>query len=411
MKTLEKTVFILFSIIIFMSSLTLPDSIFAMYEYLLWGGFAVASTIFILINRFKSPPKYIFRLLFFTMICIVNAMISRYVHSTLFVAIGWLFAVLPFLHFLCSYNYQLKHSEIIKFIDVLIKTAVLMNCAVLFESFILDNATTNCGLVGSSIFWVQFLTSANTQVIILCLGLSRITGNKRYLRYIVILALVILLSLQLKTCISLIVILAGYNFIYGKGGTVPKVMVSGIVILILFVCMMQIKPVANKLNHYFYIHTQETDGTARVKLYDVAFEIAADHFPLGTGQGTYGSIPANLFDSRVYYDYNLIYIWGLSDTDDVNFKMDAHWSSILGENGVLGLFAYLMIFLYPYMYIRKYKDRYKNYYFIITMCYAILIMESMVLNLVLRLSMIVIYSGISALIVRRIYEDNKKQLT
>ena len=219
-----------------MSSLTLPDSIFAMYEYPLWGGFAVVSTIFILINRFKSPPKYLFRLLLFTLICIVNAMMSRYVHSTLFVAIGWLFAVLPFLHFLCSYNYQLKHSEIIKFIDILIRTAVLMNCAVLFESFILGYAADYCGLVGSSIFWVQFLTSANTQVIILCLGLSRITGNKRYLRYIVILALVILLSLQLKTCISLIVILAGYNFIYGKGGTIPKVMISIIVLLIMFVC-------------------------------------------------------------------------------------------------------------------------------------------------------------------------------
>lgn len=409
MKTLEKIVFILFSIMIFSSSLTLPDSMLAIYEYLLWGGFAVVSTIFILINRFKSPPKYIFRLILFTLICIVNAMISKYVYSPLFVAIGWLFAVLPFLHFLCSYNYQFKHSEIIKFIDILIKTAVLMNCAVLFESFILGSATTYCGLVGSSIFWVQFLTSANTQVIILCLGLSRITGNRRYLRYIVILALVILLSLQLKTCASLIVILAGYNFIYGKGGTIPKVMVSSFVILILFICMMQIKPVANKINHYYYIHTQEVDGTARVKLYDAAFKIAVDHFPLGTGQGTYGSIPANMFDSRVYYDYNLINVWGLSETDSVNFKMDAHWSSILGENGVVGLIVYLTIFLYPYMCIRKYKDRYKDYYFIITMCYAILIMESMALNLVLRLSMIVIYSGISGLIVRRISEDNKQQ--
>ena len=408
MKTIEKIVFIIFSMLIFISSLTLPDGMLAVYEYLIWGGFAVLSAVFIIINRFKSPPKYIFRLILFTLICILNAMVSRYTHSMLFVAIGWLFAILPFLHFICSYNYQFKHSEIISYIDMLIKVLLTMNIIVLFESFILNSAEVYCGLVGSSVFWVQFLTSANTQCIILCLALTRITGKRRYILYAIVLSLIIVLSIQLKTFASLLIILAGYNFIYGRGGTVPKVIISCVLALIVFLCMMQIPTVAGKINHYYYIHTHDGDETARVKLYDVAIDIATDHFPLGTGQGTFGSIPANMFDSRVYYDYKLINIWGLSDTDNVNFKMDAHWSSILGENGVLGTIVYLLLFLYPCLYIKRYKNRYKDYYFIITMCYAILIIESFALNLVLRLSMIIIYAGISGLIIRSISKDNIK---
>lgn len=80
------------------------------------------------------------------------------------------------------------------------------------------------------------------------------------------------------------------------------------------------------------------EDIARTALYYQGMNISNDFFPLGSGQGTYGSIPVNIVYSQVYVDYNLSYVGGLGKDSEEDYKMDTHWASILGENGYLGTF-------------------------------------------------------------------------
>ena len=87
--------------------------------------------------------------------------------------------------------------------------------------------------------------------------------------------------------------------------------------------------------------------------------------------------------------------------------MDTHWSSILGENGVFGTILYLLLFIHPIRYVSRYKNHFRDYYFIILACIITLMIESIVLNLASRLTFIMIYSGLTGIIVRRISDNNK----
>ena len=86
--------------------------------------------------------------------------------------------------------------------------------------------------------------------------------------------------------------------------------------------------------------------TVRTYSHIVAVRIANDYFPLGSGAGTYASLP-----SRDYYFSPLYDIYGLSHMHGAarhfsGYLMDTFWPKILGEGGWLGLVAYLAMFGY-----------------------------------------------------------------
>ena len=145
---------------------------------------------------------------------------------------------------------------------------------------------------------------------------------------------------------------------------------------------------------------------ARPAHYYRSVEMAIDFFPLGTGQGTFGSVPANLIDSQVYSDYELDSVWGLDIDDELNFRMDTHWASILGEMGVLGLILYLWLFFYPARRMRREvgpdaSREERSLRFMVRMGVITLFLESLVLALPKSFSFIVIYAGLAALILKR----------
>ena len=78
---------------------------------------------------------------------------------------------------------------------------------------------------------------------------------------------------------------------------------------------------------------------ARVALYNGAFEITRDHFPLGVGLGRYGSWMSRVNYSPIYVEYRLSDIRGL-DPENPKFATDTFWPQVLGEVGALGVVAY-----------------------------------------------------------------------
>lgn len=402
-------IFIVLSICMFITGLCNYKSTLNSLEYVMYGLTCVIAFFHILSQGISLPRRYSLWLVIFLVLCSINAIISQYTVSIMQFIIGTVITLIPFLYFIISYNYKFSKYEIVKFIDLLIIITITINIISLCETFIFKSADQIVGFVGTSIFWFQYLVSINNHIIILCIAMYKISNKKIYIYYIAICAIYVILSIQLKTYIGLGLILIGYVLIYHKQNILLNIIKIGVPLSILCVLLAQVPQIASKVIHYNNIYITDSQGVARAELYKTAVDISINHLPLGSGQGTYGSIPANTYDSQVYRDYQLEYIWGLSKHDDYNFRMDTHWASILGENGLLGTIVYLIIYTFPLFTIRKYKNRFKEYYFLITMCYIVISIESITLNLIARLPFIVIYSGLSGLILRHISNNLKSR--
>ena len=400
--TSDKKLFAYLSFLLFISGLFAQWTILNKMEYVFLGLTIFVAIIHILKNRLYTPSGYIIWVAFYVFISIIASVLSVYCTNIMQFSIGIGTALIPFIYFIASYNYYFSNKEIVKYIDILITIVIVINCISFIETFIFHSAKLIIGFVGSSIFWFQYLASINTQTIILCIALYKLEHKNKYKYFALICILYAILSIQLKTYIGLAIIFIGYVVIFGKGNKILRLGGAGLLLTIVGAIIMQVPQISRKIEHYNNIYIADNDGVARKELYRASFEIAEDHMPFGSGQGTFGSIPSNTYDSNIYIDYNLEYVWGLSKYDDVNFRMDTHWSSIIGENGILGTILYLMLYLYPLIKIRRYKHIYKEYYFFITICYIVTTIESITLNLVARVPFIVIYAGISALILRQI---------
>ena len=80
----------------------------------------------------------------------------------------------------------------------------------------------------------------------------------------------------------------------------------------------------------------------RTALYAASIAIARDHFPLGVGTGRFGSFLSRSDYSPVYAEYGLDEVPGLSPGNPVAID-DTFWPSVLGEAGVIGFAALLMV--------------------------------------------------------------------
>lgn len=84
------------------------------------------------------------------------------------------------------------------------------------------------------------------------------------------------------------------------------------------------------------------DRAARFQLSRTAIAIAKDHFPLGSGFGTFGTEASRAYYSNIYHKYGLSSIWGLNP-GHASFITDQYWFAIIGQFGIVGLIIMVMI--------------------------------------------------------------------
>jgi hypothetical protein len=86
----------------------------------------------------------------------------------------------------------------------------------------------------------------------------------------------------------------------------------------------------------------EENPRARFALYSGSVHSAVDYFPLGAGFGRYGSWMSRVDYSPLYDRYGMSDIRGLR-RDKPQYITDTFWPQILGEMGVGGLVAYIVL--------------------------------------------------------------------
>lgn len=90
-----------------------------------------------------------------------------------------------------------------------------------------------------------------------------------------------------------------------------------------------------------------TDTTIRGLLYSASVNIAVDHFPFGSGAGTFASAPSRtVYFSPFYHIYGLSSHYGASVAFSA-YLLDAWWPKVIGESGFLGGLGYFLGMLIP----------------------------------------------------------------
>lgn len=409
------TIYVILSILLIVVGLINRDMVPGGTDYLFYLLIGALSLKTMIGNKKFSYPKYYLAILsVFLLIILFNSFISPYSPGFKYITIATVVTAIPFAIFLLSYNIRFTKSEIHGFIDRIIVVACAMAAFIYLENMLFSPPKLD-SIIASKVIMIGFFASFCSQSIVLSLARYHVTKRKRYIYAIIFLLLTILLLNQLKAIVGGMIAIVAYLFFMTKMSKVLKVTVLGVGVAVFSVWIaLSGSLMVEKVVKYSEQFSDEdaSEGIARIALYVQSVEMAGDFFPLGTGQGTYGSIPVNLIYSDVYYDYGLSDIWGLAENDRVNFKMDTHWASILGEMGVLGLVVYLLLLLYPVIALRclygKGSDsspEIRALKFYVSCGLAVMMLESFVLALPNRSVFILLYAGLNAIIIRNLYSS------
>lgn len=367
-------------------------------------------------KEFSFPKYYIGILVVMLAVILFNSFISPYSPGLKYIVIATVVTIIPFAIFLLSYNIRFEKREINMLIDCMITVACAIAAFIYVEN-VFFNPPKIDSIISSKVVMIGFFASFCSQSIALSLARYHVTKRKRYIYAIIFLFLTVLLLNQLKAIIGGSIAVVAYLFFMTDMRKVFKIAIlaAGVAVFTVWVALSGSLMIEKVLKYSEQISDEDaSEGIARVALYVQSVEMAKDFFPLGTGQGTYGSIPVNMIYSDVYYDYELSGIWGLAPNDRVNFKMDTHWASILGEMGVLGLAIYVLLLLYPAIALGCLRRRRPDgapddspderaYRFYVSVGLTVLMLESFVLALPNRSVFILLYAGLAALMVRNVY--------
>jgi len=110
----------------------------------------------------------------------------------------------------------------------------------------------------------------------------------------------------------------------------------------------------------FVVHRLGLEGqgetmVARVVFYVDGFRLAASHFPLGSGFGSFGGYAAEVFHSPVYHALGFDRYWWYRQG---HYMTDTFWPHVLGEAGWLGLGLYVAAILsFAWILIREVRRR------------------------------------------------------
>lgn len=191
--------------------------------------------------------------------------------------------------------------------------------------------------------------ASNAILFIIILNSLRDNFSKNNI-YIYMLGFVVIMTMRIKALVFLALYAISY-FVINRNKKIKSYHI--IIILITGICISY-----NKINEQLIMN----DDYARTVLLKTSVDIAKDHFPIGSGFGTYGSNVSSKNYSNIYYKYGIGNTYGIRE-GEAYFISDTFWPMILGQFGVIGLilFISILILITKKLWINRMKN--KNYYF------------------------------------------------
>lgn len=404
---------LMFLLFAFVSKLfTLIHIKIAGIEYLIWFVFATA---LLLINfvfssqSFTLKPSYILLLGILFVFCffnffVVDVPLNHYLQGVFFT---FLFAF----NFILFYNIKLSKDDFFLIVNALIFIISVIGLSAYVERIFFVGEYNSFFLRGVSTLAKDpaFAASLLNINIVLCLVMYSLRRKRKYIFLAIFSFITIALLLFLKSLIAaLIIFIIFINYFYSS--RIVKYFIYVVAALSVLFFIFLSKPLVEEFQYKFNLYFGAgAEKIPRNALYLASFKMAKDHFPFGSGQGTFGSYPVGKQYSQIYYDYDLDKLHGLGPDDalgktDSHFIFDTYWTGILGEMGFVASFFYLWLWWLPalksFNYLRSKDLEAKALSFIITMITASIFIESIAAPTPGQLQFIVLYTGLCAVALR-----------
>lgn len=372
------------------------------FDYIIWFFyFAILVVIVLINNKILISPLYFLGLLFVIFFLIINYFTSPYTSIKSYL-IGSFITLIPILTFIINYNITLSKETLFLLLKYLLIAISIILFIYSLENIIADNK----GIKVSSSIILKTGGFAGTLAninISLALFLYHLTRKRKYILVLIYSVIVILICVLLKSMISALIISLVYLQIFSRFG-LKKIIIVLMLFLSTTVILTTNKKVKNKIELYkqYYLNTSGDNLTPRLVLYRESLNIAKDHFPFGSGQGTFGSFPVKLSYNKVYFDYEIYNKQGLGPKSKPSFIFDSHWASVIGEMGFICALIYILLFFYPtFLAINFLKTKNaKPYSFLIIVSILAILIESFALAIPYQISFILIYAGLSGILSR-----------
>lgn len=232
-----------------------------------------------------------------------------------------------------------------------------------------------------------FSTSLNIAIII-GLFLYSVNPKRFYLYSSLFLSLIVMLTIIKKSMASTFMIWLLWFFYNNLKGSSKFTNAITFVIFVSFGIFLLYGALLENISvNLDYLNRVGPEGHVRIGMYLHAFQISSDHFPIGSGFGSFGSLASISFGyySPVYYAYGTDLIGANSPADilrDSYTLLDTFWPHILAELGFIGSIFYIYLFFFPFLAIRKIaKKNYvlKPFLFVTTALTLVLFWEGMTL--------------------------------
>lgn len=183
-------------------------------------------------------------------------------------------------------------------------------------------------------------------------------------------------------------------------------------VLLLGIALSSILYVAwDKIEIYFT--PKNVDETARLALYSNSIKIIKDYFPFGSGLASYGTQASRAYYSKVYYQYDMSAIWGLSKSHD-SFITDTYFPT-LAQFGFLGIILFILFWYYVFKQFRSHntkisKSVQQNLHILFYLIIAFLVIESIASAVLTSYRGMMIMSMIALLLVEKRRNTNSGAL-
>jgi len=385
-------------------------------EYIIWFAFVCLLGI---INFRSLSQKIILKQTYFLILLIlllfcflnyffVNIPLITYLQGTFFT---FLFAA----NFILFYNIKIEKKDFYFIIDYVIFIIAFIAVLAYLERIFISRDYFEYVLRGVQTIAKDpsFLSTMLNICLVLCFSMLMITKMKKYLYFAIFFFITIAMLLYVKAIITSLIICLAFIYIYFqvKFRKAYFIIFGAMLLLLLMIIGPPVfKSIEYRYNLYF---GQHAETIPRNVMYITGYKIAKDYFPLGSGQGTFGSYPVGKNYSPIYYEYGLDEVHGLgpgaSKSKNDNFLFDTHWPHILGEMGFVATFFYLWLWFFPalktFPFILSGKTEIKAFSFFLTMIMTTIFIESIAAPLPDQLQFIMIYAGLGAIAYKLLFKE------
>jgi hypothetical protein len=297
-------------------------------------------------GKVYAPPRYIYATFGLSFFLLFGGFLNAI--PTLNIFVGTMMTVQFAVLFIICSGTNFSSNEVRNFCTLFI-AFVFINSAFAFFDYVgkfPDPMRDDAGVQGNAGF---FASGLNIGAILL-LAMNLWVPKRYLLALAAVLSLLIFLTAIKKAMIINIIVWMVWAFARGAGRAFARIsLIACIAGISIFISIEAIsKNVAENVD---YLYDVGIEGHVRLIMYSASLDIALDHFPFGSGAGSFGSISSiTSYFSPLYNEYGVTAVpTNTQYAVDIgqHTLLDTYWPHIIAEAGVFGAFLAICLFLVP----------------------------------------------------------------